>query len=103
MRIRGGELGYRSFILSWEQRRTPLKATSRKPIIGWPRGCTRTSTPAASRPRSGSRKVMAAYDLLGDVGRAAMLLVTFHGGQNLVNNVYAYNDSGGDPLEKKVL
>jgi hypothetical protein len=32
-----------------------------------------------------------------------MLLVTFHGGQNLVNNVYAYNDSGGDPLEKKVL
>jgi hypothetical protein len=32
-----------------------------------------------------------------------MLLVTFHGGKNLVNNVYAYNDSGGDPLEKAVL
>ena len=32
-----------------------------------------------------------------------MLLVTFHGGKNLVNNVYAYNDSGGDPLETAVL
>jgi hypothetical protein len=32
-----------------------------------------------------------------------MLLITFHGGKNLVNNVYAYHDSGGDPLEKAVL
>ncbi|HEV3040894.1 MAG TPA: hypothetical protein VHA33_24215 [Candidatus Angelobacter sp.] len=38
-----------------------------------------------------------------------MLLVTFHGGKpssnvpNPVHNVYAYKDSGGDPVETKVL
>lgn len=32
-----------------------------------------------------------------------MLLVSFHGGQDRVNNVYAYNDSGGNPVEKEVL
>src|SRR5581483_9217263 len=40
---------------------------------------------------------------------AHMLLVTFHGGKpsksvpNPVNNVYAYKDSGGTPLETNVL
>lgn len=38
-----------------------------------------------------------------------MLLVTFHGGKpsktvkNPVHNVFAYKDSGGDPVETKVL